>query len=143
MDEPTLQLLLTDSLLLDAVDGVESIAGRLIELYDRWNAAAGHADDVALLAQVLADLGWWSGRFQGAVSLGDCRRDRSADVRWSLTPVPFVGIVESCREPSSRTSRRSCATSCPPLVAILLRTSTEPLLLCVLQPRRIRTRASR
>lgn len=68
VDEPTMQLLLTDALLLDAFEGLASIADRLVELYDRWNANPDHRDDVALLAQVLTDLGWWSGRFQGAVS---------------------------------------------------------------------------
>jgi hypothetical protein len=68
VDEPTLQLLLTDALLLDAVDGLESIARRLIELYDRWNQSPAHAEDASLVGEVLADIGWWSGRFQGAVS---------------------------------------------------------------------------
>jgi hypothetical protein len=68
MGGPALQLLLTDALLLDAVDGIDSIAARLIDLYDRWNGDPDHDDDVALLAQVLTDLGWWSGRFQCAVS---------------------------------------------------------------------------
>jgi hypothetical protein len=68
MDEPKIQLLLTDSLLLDAVEGFDLIATRLAQLYDRWNASAGHEGDVVLLGQVLADLGWWNGRFQGAVS---------------------------------------------------------------------------
>ena len=68
MDGHTQQPLLTDALLLDALDGIDSIADRLVELYDRWNATAGHSHDVALLASVLTDLGWWSGRFQGAIS---------------------------------------------------------------------------
>lgn len=68
MDEPTLQLLLTDSLLLDAVEGIDSVASRLAQLYDRWNTSPGHDDDVAVLGHALADLGWWSGRLQGAVT---------------------------------------------------------------------------
>ncbi len=68
MDEPTLQLLLTDALLLDAIEGIGSIAHRLVALYDRWNCVAGHEDDVTILGQALADLGWWCGRFEGAVS---------------------------------------------------------------------------
>ncbi len=77
MDEPTLQLLLTDALLLDAAEGLASIADRLVELYDRWNANPDHRDDVALFAQVLTGLGWWSGRFQGAVSAETaCALDR-------------------------------------------------------------------
>lgn len=68
MAEPTPQLLLTDALLLDAIEGLDSIAGRLIELYDDWNATSPHSDEVVLLAGVLTDLGWWCGRFEGAVS---------------------------------------------------------------------------
>jgi hypothetical protein len=68
MNGPELQLLLTDALLLDAVEGVDAIACRLVDLYDRWNAGVRDDDDVSLLAQVLTDLGWWSGRLQGAIS---------------------------------------------------------------------------
>ncbi len=68
MDEPATQLLLTDALLLDAFEGLAAIADQLVELYDRWDSNPDHRDDVALLAHVLTDLGWWSGRFEGAVS---------------------------------------------------------------------------
>jgi hypothetical protein len=68
VDELTPQQLLTDALLLDAAEGIDSIADRLVELYDRWAASPGYTDDAALLASVLTDLGWWRGRFQGAIS---------------------------------------------------------------------------
>ncbi|MEY2472973.1 MAG: hypothetical protein QOK28_2302 [Actinomycetota bacterium] len=68
MAEPFPQSLLVDALLLDAVEGLDSIASRLIELYEGRNAASPESDEVALLGTVLTDLGWWRGRFQGAVS---------------------------------------------------------------------------
>lgn len=77
MEAPRLQLLMTDSLLLDAVEGIDSIAHRLAQMYDRWIGSAEHEQDaaravhpadIALVGQVLGDLGWWSGRFEGAVS---------------------------------------------------------------------------
>ena len=68
MADRNTDLLLTDALLLDAVDGLDSIAGRLAELYDRMNASSANDGDVVLLATVLTDLGWWSGRFEGAIS---------------------------------------------------------------------------
>lgn len=64
----TSRSLLTDALLLDALDGIESIASRLIELFDRWGAVGGHSEDAAVVATVLTDLGWWSGRLHGAIS---------------------------------------------------------------------------
>jgi len=68
MDALTPHSLLTNALLLDALDGIGSIASRLADLYDRWKVASDHNEDVLLLATVLTDLGWWSGGLQGAIS---------------------------------------------------------------------------
>lgn len=68
MDEPTMQLLLTDALLIDAAEGLDAIAAQLVEVYDRWSAMSATPEDAAVLAAVLTDLGWWSGRLQGAIS---------------------------------------------------------------------------
>lgn len=74
MVELTFQLLLTDALLLDAIEGLESIASRLIELHDNRVATSPDSVEVASLARVLTDLGWWSGRLAGAVSPETTRR---------------------------------------------------------------------
>ncbi|HUR77045.1 MAG TPA: hypothetical protein VMZ22_03780 [Acidimicrobiales bacterium] len=68
MPELNPELLLTDALLLDAIEGLDSIASRLVEMYDQWRSTPQHGAEAALLAGVLTDLGWWSGRFEGAVS---------------------------------------------------------------------------
>lgn len=68
MDRCDYQWLLTDALLLDIAEGIDSIANRLVALYDRWAVDRGANEEVQLLGTVLSDLGWWPGRFEGAVS---------------------------------------------------------------------------
>lgn len=68
MDATAVDRLVTDALLLDAAAGLDSIAARLVDLYDgggRGRDAASLTED---LGAVLSELGWWSGRLLGAVS---------------------------------------------------------------------------
>lgn len=68
MDAVTIDRMITDALLLDAIEGLDTIAFRLADLYDslgRLPAETGVAESVG---EILSDLGWWSGRLQGAVS---------------------------------------------------------------------------
>lgn len=68
MDGVTIDSLVTDALLLDAVEGLDTIASRLAEVYDRLRGCRDGAAVAERLGGILADLGWWSGRLQGAVS---------------------------------------------------------------------------
>jgi hypothetical protein len=69
MDGVAVDRLVTDAVLLDAVEGLDSIASRLADAYDRVAGGPKNEAEVANdLAGVLADLGWWCGRLQGAVS---------------------------------------------------------------------------
>lgn len=68
MDGVTVDRLVTDAMLLDAVEGLDSIASRLADAYDRVAGGPDGAGVVDDLAAALAGLGWWCGRLQGAVS---------------------------------------------------------------------------
>ncbi len=69
MDGVAIDRLVTDALLLDAVEGLDSIASRLADLYDDLGHCRDQVAAAEALGGVLADLGWWSGRLQGAVSV--------------------------------------------------------------------------
>ena len=68
MDGIAIDRLVTDALLLDAVEGLESVASRLASLHDNLGRCRNQVGIAEALGGVLADLGWWSGRLQGAVS---------------------------------------------------------------------------
>ncbi|MGI8685706.1 MAG: hypothetical protein ACR2MO_11590 [Acidimicrobiales bacterium] len=68
MEGVAIDRLVTDALLLDAVEGLDSIASRLACLYDDLGRCRDQVGIAANLPGILADLGWWSGRLQGAVS---------------------------------------------------------------------------
>lgn len=68
MDGVTIDRLVTDALLLDAVDGLDSVAGRLADIYDSVSGCWDKAVMAESLGGILAELGWWSGRLKGAVS---------------------------------------------------------------------------
>lgn len=58
----------TDAVLLDAVEGLDSIAARLVDAYDRVVSRPDGAGVGENLAVALAELGWWCGRLEGAVT---------------------------------------------------------------------------
>ena len=68
MERSALDALLTDSLLLDAVEGLDSIANRLAHVYDEWRCSGVDSVAVDFLGVILTDLGWWKGRLLGGVS---------------------------------------------------------------------------
>ncbi|MGH9157668.1 MAG: hypothetical protein ACRD1K_17945 [Acidimicrobiales bacterium] len=68
MDRTTLDRLLTDALLLDAVEGLDSVADRLVPLYDSFRLRRGGQATADVLGGILTDVAWWSGRLAGAVS---------------------------------------------------------------------------
>lgn len=68
MDATAVERLVTDALLLDAVEGLDSIAARLVGLYDGGGRGRDSACFTEELGVVLSELGWWSGRLLGAVS---------------------------------------------------------------------------
>ena len=57
-----------NTLLLSATAGIESVAGALAEMYDRWTAAGADDDALAWLAGLLVELGFWGGALAGAVN---------------------------------------------------------------------------
>lgn len=69
MDGVTIDRLVTDALLLDAVEGLDSIGSRLAKVYDGLGGRPNEDAVVDRLGGILADLGWWSGRLHGAVSV--------------------------------------------------------------------------
>jgi hypothetical protein len=71
MDAVTLDRCLTDSLLIEASDGLEHVAAELEQLYRSWTDQ--RASDAALdwLATVITDVHWWSGRLLGGISFVD------------------------------------------------------------------------
>lgn len=71
MDAATLDRYLTDSLLMEASDGLDEVVSQLERLYNSWTSA-GAADAVLeWLAGLIADLNWWSGRLLGGLSFVD------------------------------------------------------------------------
>lgn len=58
----------TDHLLVDASDGIDTVTRELIGLYDHWLLTGADAPAIDWLALVIARLGWWSGRLAGGVS---------------------------------------------------------------------------
>lgn len=68
MDGVAVNRLVTDAVLLDAVEGLDSIASRLADAYDRVAGGPNEAEVADDLATALTGLGWWCGRLQGAVS---------------------------------------------------------------------------
>lgn len=68
MDGVTIDRLVTDALLLDAVGGLDSIAARLADVYDSLGSCRDEVTVAESLGRILGELGWWSGRLQGAVS---------------------------------------------------------------------------
>lgn len=58
----------TDQLLADASDGIDSVTRELIGLYDQWLLTGADAQATDWLTLVIARLGWWSGRLAGGVS---------------------------------------------------------------------------
>lgn len=68
MDGVAVDRLVTDAVLLDAIEGLDSIASRLADAYDRARSGPDRAGVTDDLAAALAALGWWCGRLQGAIS---------------------------------------------------------------------------
>lgn len=59
---------MVNTFLLSASAGIESAAGALSELYDRWAAAGADDDALAWLAGLLTELGFWGGALAAAVN---------------------------------------------------------------------------
>lgn len=66
--DPEPHVLVTDSLLLDTSQALDSIAARLGGIHDTLRALGADPHTSLLLVHVIVDLGWWSGRLHGSVS---------------------------------------------------------------------------
>ena len=68
MDAAVLDRLLTDSLLMEASEGLDQAAAELSRLHAAWSRAG--ADDASIegLGGLIANLNWWSGRLLGGLS---------------------------------------------------------------------------
>ena len=68
MGAAVLDRLLTDSLLMEASEGLDQAAAELSRLHESWRrAGAGHVS-IEWLAGLIANLNWWSGRLLGGLS---------------------------------------------------------------------------
>lgn len=68
MGTPDVDRLVTDALLLDAVEGLEGVASCLMLVYDELRGQQVPLASTAIVLQLLEELGWWSGRLEAAVS---------------------------------------------------------------------------
>lgn len=59
----------TTRLLVETHEGLDDIASRLCNLFDKWREAGAPDDAVDWLAHLIIDLGWWQGR---VMLVADC-----------------------------------------------------------------------
>lgn len=60
--------LVTDALLLDAVEGLDAMASSLTLVYADLRHHTCPLASTAIVLELLEHVGWWSGRLDGAVS---------------------------------------------------------------------------
>ena len=68
MDAATLDRFLTDSLLIDASDGLDQVVSELERLHQSWTRADAAGAALDWLGDLIANLNWWSGRLLGGIS---------------------------------------------------------------------------
>jgi len=84
MDGLVVHRLVTDSLLVEASEGLDGIAHRLTGLGEGWIMGGADPRTLSWLAGVIDELGWWSGRLIGGLS--------------TVEPSEFLA-VRSCQAP--------------------------------------------
>ena len=75
MDATTLDRLLTDSLLIEASEGLDHVSAEFGALHDSWRRAGADAHSLEWLGGLIADLNWWSGRLLGGLSFINCEQE--------------------------------------------------------------------
>lgn len=69
MDTLTLNNMLNEALLADIGGGMDSIAGRLADLFDDWRQMGVDPAAVEFLGTIIGELGWWRGRIDAALEV--------------------------------------------------------------------------
>ncbi len=67
MDTLTLNHMLNEALLGDLGGGMDSIAGRLTDLFDGWRRSGADPGAIEFLGTIIGELGWWRGRIDAAL----------------------------------------------------------------------------
>lgn len=68
MDAPTVDRMLTDLLLIEVSEALDDTAREMRSLLEPSTLAIFEEERLRLLAKIVADLQWWSGRLLGGVS---------------------------------------------------------------------------
>ena len=68
MARADIELLVNDALLLDTVEGLDSIAARLAVLAGHLERSRATAPAAGALTGMVVELGWWAGRLEGGLS---------------------------------------------------------------------------
>ena len=75
MDAATLDRYLTDSLLIEASDGLNEVASQLTRLHQSWTRAGAPVATLDWVAGLIANLNWWSGRLLGGLSFVEVEQE--------------------------------------------------------------------
>ena len=105
MDAATLDRLLSDSLLMEASEGLDQVAAELAGLHESWASAGAARAPLNWLAGLIADLNWWSGRMLGGLSFA-CVEQEVPD---NDAAQPYAKAVMWPKELADRSIERGAA----------------------------------